>query len=215
MADSDLDFHITTPRLYISHHHASNDSHCNLMVDLKNSPSAVKHNPKGASIIPNREVARSTIEANSERMSRTGYGRYVVSLRPANDADTTSDTPFSKRNLELIGAVSMQHNRFPAIPGPLIPDVGFNFLPQYQGKGYATEAATHLMQYFRQEKGSKAFAGLTADGNDEAKKLLGKLGFRDRGVRGVRGVVNEGRETKVSVWTIGVDDETALEALGL
>jgi RimJ/RimL family protein N-acetyltransferase len=212
MSNSDLDFHITTPRLYISHHHAWNDAHCDLMVNLKNSPSSIKHNPDGPSLVPNREAARSLIEANSERMARTGYGRFVISLRPDNDTDTI---PFPEKNLELIGVVSMQQNRFQAFPGPLIPDVGFNVLPEYQGKGYANEAATHLMKYFREVKGSTAFAGLTADGNEEAKKCFARLGFRSWGVRRVNGVVFGGRESQVSVWTIGVDDKRALEGLRL
>ncbi|KAH7408448.1 GNAT domain-containing protein [Phaeosphaeria sp. MPI-PUGE-AT-0046c] len=212
MADSD--FYITTPRLYISHHNASNDAHCDCYFNLIHSPSSKKFNKAGPSLMPSREAARSLIEANAERMQRTSYGRYIVSLRP-DEADSTNAVPFSQRKLEFIGAVSMQHDRFPAVPGPLIPDLGFNFLPQYHGKGYATEAATHLMRWFKEEKGAKAFAGITDDENEAAKKALTKLGFRNWGMRRVKGVVDGGEERELSVWTIGVDSEESLGALGL
>ena len=145
-------------------------------------------------------------------MARTGYGRFLVALRPD---DTEEKEEESKRDLELIGVVSMQLNRHAAVPGPLVPDVGFNILPAYHGKGYATEAATHLMQYFRETRGVTAFAGITDEGNEEAKRLLARLGFRDWGVRSVKGVINEGRESRLSVWTTGVEDEGELEGLRL
>jgi RimJ/RimL family protein N-acetyltransferase len=209
-------FHITTPRLYLSHADASNDAHCDMTVDLYHSPTSMKYNPSGPSVVPNREAARSFIESSTERLRRTGYGRYLVSIRPDNEKkDEVESSPFSTNGQELIGTISMQLNRHPAFPGPLIPDLGFNFLPQYHGKGYANEAATHLMQYYREERGTKAFAGLTDDGNVEAKKLLTKLGFKYQGIRCIQGVLNGGREEMLSVWTIGVESETSLEALGL
>ncbi|OAL07435.1 hypothetical protein IQ06DRAFT_238391, partial [Phaeosphaeriaceae sp. SRC1lsM3a] len=212
----DSDFYITTPRLYISHHNASNDAHCDCFVNVIHSPSSKKYNQNGPSIVPNREAARSLIEATTDRMQRTSYGRYIVSIRPSPEIEAENESiPFSQRKLEFIGAITMQHNRFPAVPGPLIPDLGFNFLPQYHGKGYATEAATYLMKWFREEKGTKAFAGITDDENVAAKKALTRLGFRSWGMRRVKGVVDGGEERELSIWTIGVEDEGNLAGLGL
>jgi RimJ/RimL family protein N-acetyltransferase len=161
-------------------------------------------------------------------MVRTGYGRYCVSLRPSNSNPSTNSTPQSQppsdhattekedQTLEHIGVISCQLARHPSHPSPSIPDIGFNFLPQYHGRGYATEAAGALMKYYRQTRGCRAFAGLTDPDNEAAKKCLSRLGFVDRGVRGVAGVVDAGRVRELSVWTVGVGEGAgALEDVGL
>lgn len=89
-------------------------------------------------------------------------------------------------------------------------------LPEYHGKGYATEAALALMQWHREEKGIEQFAAMTDVKNEEAKKMLRRLGFEDRGSRSVVGVVNAGKTTVMSVWTLGVGEgEEALVTVGL
>jgi RimJ/RimL family protein N-acetyltransferase len=162
-------------------------------------------------------------------MVRTGYGRYCVSLRPSNpntnstpqpqlppQSDHSISTEKEDQTLEHIGVISCQLARHPSHPSPLIPDIGFNFLPRYHGRGYATEAADALMQYYRETRGCRAFAGLTDPDNEAAKKCLSRLGFADRGVRGVAGVVDAGRVRELSVWTVGVGEGAgALEDVGL
>ncbi|KAH8732805.1 acyl-CoA N-acyltransferase [Phaeosphaeriaceae sp. PMI808] len=205
-------FHITTPRLYISHLDASNDAHCDLIVDLLANPASTKYHPGGPSIVPDRAASRAFIASSIERMKRTAWGRYLVSIRPP---DSNDPVPFSTDNLDLIGVVTMQQFRFTSTVGPKVPDVGFNILPRFHGKGYATEAATHLMKYFREEKGVNVFAGLTLERNEEAKRALKRLGFREWGVRSVVAVVSAESVKDLSVWTIGVEDEGELEGLGL
>jgi RimJ/RimL family protein N-acetyltransferase len=163
---SPSDFHVTTPRLYISHQLPTNDAHCDLAVALKHSPSNLKYHPDAASLWSDREAARVFITSNADRMLRTGYGRYVVSLRTGGADEHEA---FGKRELEYIGCVSMQLHRHPSVAGPLIPDVGFNFMPKYHGRGFASEAASCLMQYYRETKGIERFAGIT----DEVKLSSG------------------------------------------
>jgi RimJ/RimL family protein N-acetyltransferase len=207
-------FHIDTPRLSLSLLSASNDTHCDFTVSLIHSPSSTKYNPSGPSLIPDREAARSFLVKSTEYFLRTGYSRYLVSLKPTSAPLVDDDAAFSTEGRHLIGIVSMKLAREPDVLGPLIPDVGFNFLPQFHGKGYATEAAVGLMQWYREEKGIKAFAGLTDEGNLEAKGVFRKLGFRGWGVRKVNGVI-PGGPMDVSVWTIGVDGLEELERLRL
>ena len=90
------------------------------------------------------------LAAKSERLLSEGLGSYLVSLKPSNE---DSSVPFSERELVPIGVVSMQVARLEGVAAPTIPDVGFNMLEKYHGKGYATEAVQGIMDYFRKEKG--------------------------------------------------------------
>jgi RimJ/RimL family protein N-acetyltransferase len=154
-------------------------------------------------------------------VEKTGYGRYLVSLRRVSALDINSShqdikVNFSQRQLTPIGVVSMQHTRFPSAPSaPAIPDVGFGILSRYFGNGYATEAATALMEYFKEEKGQKEFCAFCRPDNEASANVLMRLGFEARGLREVDGVVN-GETLTALVWTIGVGQEKgALEARGL
>jgi RimJ/RimL family protein N-acetyltransferase len=208
-------FHITTPRLFISHQNPLNNTHCDFAVTLLHSTTSMKHNPSGPSLVPDRSAARSLIANSTEKLQQTGYGRYLVSLKPqvSDEKENGEDSSFLEPEHDLIGYVSCQFQRHAATPGPLIPDIGFNFLEEYHGRGYAKEAVEGLMTYFR-EKGTKAFAAMTDDENVDAKRLLARLGFRDWGVRRVVGVVNGGKEEELSVWTVGVENEGVLEENG-
>ena len=59
-----------------------------------------------------------------------------------------------------------------------IREMGFHLCRQYWGYGYATEAATKVMEYaFRTLKVSKIFAGHNPK-NEQSRRTLLKLGFR-------------------------------------
>ncbi|KAI4644463.1 hypothetical protein J4E93_006366 [Alternaria ventricosa] len=161
-----------------------------------------------------RDVGKKFIAKDVERMEQTGYGRYLVSLRQnsalsINSPHEGEDVPFSKRRLTPIGIVSMQLARFPSEPSaPTIPDVGFTSLPRYFGNGYATEAAAGLMEYFTDEKGHKEFCGFCKPENTASANVLKRLGFEERGLREIDGVV-KGEVLSALVWTIGVGHEKA------
>lgn len=57
-------------------------------------------------------------------------------------------------------------------------DLGFAFLPQYWGKGYAHEAAAAVLAYARTELGLKRVLATTRIDNTDSQKLLEKLGLR-------------------------------------
>ncbi len=57
------------------------------------------------------------------------------------------------------------------------PDVGYAFLPQYAGQGYATEAAKGAMTYGRDELGIKRIIAITSPDNKGSIKVLEKLGL--------------------------------------
>jgi RimJ/RimL family protein N-acetyltransferase len=60
-------------------------------------------------------------------------------------------------------------------------DIGFAFLPQFEGMGYGTEAATCLMHAAYNQFGISTLKGICNKENDASKKLLIKLGFRFSG----------------------------------
>lgn len=57
-------------------------------------------------------------------------------------------------------------------------DIGFAFLPQFRGKGYAYEATLAVMEYGRTVLGQKRIVAITSTDNDASTKLLNKLGLK-------------------------------------
>ncbi len=58
------------------------------------------------------------------------------------------------------------------------PDVGFAFLPEFSGKGYATESASVVMQHGRTQFGLERIVAVTAPDNLASINVLEKLGMR-------------------------------------
>jgi RimJ/RimL family protein N-acetyltransferase len=58
------------------------------------------------------------------------------------------------------------------------PDLGFAFLPQYSGQGYAFEAAAAVLRYAQTELGLKCILATTRVDNLRSQNLLQKLGLR-------------------------------------
>ena len=57
-------------------------------------------------------------------------------------------------------------------------DLGFAFLPQFNGQGYAYEAAKEVMTVVRQQQAYNTILATTIGGNANSVKLLERLGFR-------------------------------------
>jgi RimJ/RimL family protein N-acetyltransferase len=57
-------------------------------------------------------------------------------------------------------------------------DIGFAMLPEFEGKGYAFEAADKLMQLAKDEFQLSKVSGITLESNKASQKLLEKLGLR-------------------------------------
>ena len=56
-------------------------------------------------------------------------------------------------------------------------DIGFAFLPQFAGRGYALEAAVGVMDYGRDVLHLPRVLAITTQDNESSGRLLGKLGF--------------------------------------
>ena len=57
-------------------------------------------------------------------------------------------------------------------------DVGFAFLPQFGGRGYATEAARATIAYGRTALGLNRIVAITAPDNEASQNVLRKIGLR-------------------------------------
>ena len=225
----DPTFHIPTPRLSLWYLDPSSDAHMSFLCAVQNSPESIAV-AQLAGIPPPQEPltiasARASLVARTEKLAETGSGRYIISLNaPSPDAHPSpqpeSGDARGKREetagaREFVGYVSMQLQRFPHLPCPAIPDLGFVLLAKYYGKGYATEACEALMRHFEETKGHARFAGFTHPLNVNSQRLFRRLGFEDRGAMDVGGVVGDGSAVRMAVWTKGVEEGTELGELGI
>ena len=58
------------------------------------------------------------------------------------------------------------------------PDIGFSFLPEFEGKGYGFEASKKLMETAFSEFGLKKISAITTKENIASQKLIEKLGLK-------------------------------------
>ena len=61
------------------------------------------------------------------------------------------------------------------------PDLGFAFLPQFNGQGFASEAVTAIMHQVRKELNIKEILAITLPHNQRSIQLLEKLTFQCEG----------------------------------
>lgn len=204
----DPTFHITTTRLNLWYLDPSNDAHMAFLVELQNSPEVIAVGAQSGAKPPAKPLSisdvRESLVARTEKLARTGSGRYIISLRGEPGAEK-----------EYVGYVSMGLDRFPEVQCPKIPDLGFVLLARYYGRGYANEACNALMQHFREVKGFERWAGFTHPENRNSQNLFRRLEFEDRGCMEVAGIVGSGVAMRVSVWTKGVSPDTDLSDLGI
>ena len=60
-------------------------------------------------------------------------------------------------------------------------DIGFAFLPEFRGKGYAYESASAVMAYGRRTFDLNRLVAITSPDNYDSARLLEKLGFKFEG----------------------------------
>ncbi|KAI0690179.1 including n-acetylases of ribosomal protein [Cerioporus squamosus] len=188
---TDANFHIETPRLYISYFQPALDSHCDFLVKLYNTPEFIA--TCGRSPITSREIARDRLSTRFVAdHERNGYGIYLVSRKPllahsgagpADAAPANPDAPFQEKlaRCKLVGSVSLM--RGSDAVAYAIPDLGFAILPEEMRKGYAREASKGLLEYVRREKGVDVVLGLFDPSNEGARGVFRSLGFENRGVK--------------------------------
>ena len=92
---------------------------------------------------------------------RTGFGLYLVESKQ------------SREPMGLCGLIKRE--------GLDDVDLGFAFLSQFWGKGYAFEAATAVVDYGQTVLGISPIVAITLPTNTPSSTLLKKLGFQQNG----------------------------------
>ncbi|MFY9464998.1 MAG: GNAT family N-acetyltransferase [Sediminibacterium sp.] len=87
-----------------------------------------------------------------------GFGLYLVTLKI---------TPEPMGICGLVKRDGLNH-----------PDLGFAFLPQYEGKGYASEAAAAVLNYAGNTLHLKQVEGITTKNNSASVSVLEKAGMK-------------------------------------
>lgn len=123
---------------------------------LLNSPKFIKY--IGDRGVSSAEQARDFIETRyRQSYVDNGFGLYTVER--IEDRMQVGICGFVKR-------AAFEH-----------PDIGFAFLPEYEGMGYGYESAAALMQYGRDSLGFTRVLAITTQDNIASGRLLRKLGF--------------------------------------
>ncbi|KAI8811335.1 including n-acetylases of ribosomal protein [Cladochytrium replicatum] len=204
---SDPEFHITTQRLYISNFQPSIPAHSDFLVTLYNTPEFIASIGGKPTSITTRAAAESLLSGRFRaEHARNGYGTFLVSLRPAAEAEQTPS--FQKRlaACKHIGTVSLMRGEPPN--AYTAPDLGFAILPEEMRKGYAREGAEGLLLWAEKELGVREVLGLFDPANEGSKGVFRSLGFEDRGLQklkvfgGIEGAVwvQKGMSADLSVY---------------
>lgn len=114
------------------------------------------------------DQARDYIESRFVKSySENGFGMYGVEL-------SSRSSPFENKEVsgQLIGICGFVLRE--TLPGP---DIGFAFLPEFEGRGFGLESASAVMRFGKENLGFDKVYAITSLDNDASIRLLEKLGF--------------------------------------
>ncbi|SPH22931.1 hypothetical protein ASD8599_03678 [Ascidiaceihabitans donghaensis] len=112
-----------------------------------------------------RDDVRASIARQKERWAKHGFGWWSVFLK---DTDTQ------------IGAACLQHLAHDEA-NPL--EIGWRLMPQFHGKGYATEAGQAAMDFGFGAAGQDYICAVADVPNEASQNVMKRLGMRYVGVR--------------------------------
>ncbi len=127
------------------------------MFELNSNPVVLKYT--GDEIINSVEEAKNImINKVFKDYKIHGYGRLAVIYKPDN---------------KLIGFTGFKY-----LPEIDLPDLGYRFIPEYWGKGIATESSQMVLHYGFNELELKTILGFTEVKNIASSSVLKKNGFQ-------------------------------------
>ncbi len=125
-------------------------------------PEVMRWSPDGPS--PSLEATRQILEEHFASYAQHGIGKWAVALRASG---------------EIIGycGVAMEpvHGLTPE------PELGYRLLPEFQGQGYATEAAKVALEHCLTLVGLPRILGIVDPANAASVRVLLKLGMALQG----------------------------------
>ena len=123
---------------------------------LVNEPSWLQH--IGDRGVKNMDDARKyIIDGPMKSYETNGFGLYLVKLK--------DNTPIGMCGILKRDTLND-------------PDIGFAFLPEYTGMGYAYESAFAVLNYGKTALGLTRIVAITSPDNSRSGKLLEKLGMK-------------------------------------
>jgi RimJ/RimL family protein N-acetyltransferase len=126
-------------------------------VELMNSPHWIKY--IGDRNIKSEEDAKSHLKKTIlKSYAENGYGFYKVLLK---------EEQF--KTIGISGLVKRDELE--------IPDIGFGFLPEYEGKGYGFESASVVMELAKNTYKIEDIGAICVEINENSIKLIEKLGL--------------------------------------
>jgi len=126
------------------------------ILELFNTPDWLKY--IGDRNVLSVESAREYIKCKMlPQMERLGFGNYTV-IRKSDHVSMGICGLYDREGMEGL-------------------DIGFAFLPEYRGNGYAFEAANKLKQIVLHDFGITDIVAITTKDNVASQKLLEKLGL--------------------------------------
>jgi RimJ/RimL family protein N-acetyltransferase len=145
---------LETPRLILRRFTLDDAAFVHAMV---NDPDWIEH--IGDRGVRTLEDARAYIRDRTlAQYERLGFGMYVVTLRGSGQAVGSCG---------LIRRESLND-----------VDIGFAFLPEYRGQGYATEAAAAVLDYGVKSAGLKRIVAIVSAANHRSIRILERIGLR-------------------------------------
>jgi RimJ/RimL family protein N-acetyltransferase len=108
-----------------------------------------------ASVEQAKEIIKNVWFADYKKY---GYGRWAVVY---------------KKDKKVIGFAGLKY-----LPEFDKTDIGFRFLPQYWGKGIATEVSLPIIKYGFEKLGLKEIIGIADPANKGSVKVLEKIGLK-------------------------------------
>ncbi len=106
-----------------------------------------------------REQSLSSARALREELERNRYGWLIAEV---------------KGGMSFAGAVALQEVPFRAHFTPAM-EIGWRFVPEAWGHGYATEAASALLHYAFTELGRSEVVAMTAEINAPSRRVMERL----------------------------------------
>lgn len=149
---------LETERLQLSELRPSDDA---FVLALLNSPGFLAH--IGDRGVRTRDDARAYIaHGPAASYAAHGFGLWKATLR-------ASGTPVG-----MCGLLKREELPF--------ADLGYAFLPDHQGRGYASEAGAAALAFGFRSKGLPRILAIVRPENEGSLRVLRKLGMTDRGV---------------------------------